>query len=560
MARTEQTSKLSAHRSHSTFFSGSKGVVVPRVLLVLSVFALVALGIVMVFSSSTVEAINEGAPAQSYVVKQFVYAGIGLVLCVGIIVVYPYRHWFSSELVNGLSIFWLISVVLLLLTALMGSAALGAKRWLVLGPISFQPSEFAKAAFVLICAKTIFQWKNDEIDFSMFLLRMSIMVGAPLLLLFFTQSDLGTTLICGVGLFVVAFIGGMSRKTIFVIMAGALIFVLIATFGVGYRSNRMSFLNPYADPQGSGYQLIHSFYAFGEGGLTGVGLGNSVEKYLYLPEAETDFIFAIIGEELGLIGAGAVIVLFVVVLWAGMKISRNAPDLMGSMIAGGCTAMIVFQAFLNIACVIGMAPTTGKPLPFISAGGSSLIGSLVLIGAILAVSLGSDEASPVHAQRRDNLEVLHARRSERRVQTTSNAALRASRLRDAVLSEGPSYEVNERRTRVSDRAARTSQQSSRSTRRTSKRSEETAGTSRTSSSASRITTSGRSQGARSERLSLAQRDHSSSTGRALASTRSGARSDRASGSMTSARQSRRRTPSREGASSRELRTDRRRSR
>ena len=187
------------------------------------------------------------------------------------------------------------------------------------------------------------------------------------------------------------------------------VFGLIAVFGTGYRSDRMLFLNPWDDGEdgyGNGFQLIHSFYAFAEGGLFGVGLGNSREKFLYLPEAETDFIFAVVGEELGLVGAMVVVALFLGILWSSLRIARLAPDMFGLMVAGGCGIMLTAQAFLNIGCVVGLLPTTGKPLPFLSSGGSSLIATFILIGLILSVARGADLQPSVYEQRRADLRII----------------------------------------------------------------------------------------------------------------------------------------------------------
>ena len=217
----------------------------------------------------------------------------------------------------------------------------------------------------------------------------------PMGFLYVFQSDLGTTLIIGVGLLSVLWIGEVPTKWFALIVLGLFIFALIAVFGTGYRSNRFNILfdpwNDGAGGYGDGYQIIHSYYALAEGGVTGVGLGNSHEKFQYLPEAETDFIFAVIGEELGLIGATLVIILFLVLLWSGMRICRSAATGFDAMLSGSLVIMIVAQAFLNILCVIGLLPTTGKPLPFISSGGSSMIATLIMVGMILGVSEASDK-------------------------------------------------------------------------------------------------------------------------------------------------------------------------
>jgi cell division protein FtsW len=204
--------------------------------------------------------------------------------------------------------------------------------------------------------------------------------------------------------------GEVPLRTLLIVVGGLFLFAILAVLLSGYRGDRFLFLNPWNDGEngyGKGYQLVHSYYAISEGGLFGVGLGNSREKYLYLPESETDFIFAIICEELGFVGAFIVIVAFLALLWAGMRIARGANDDFGAMIAGSITVMLVFQAFLNIGCAIGVFPTTGKPLPFISSGGSSLIASFMMAGIILSVSenrLVREEPN----RRRDELRVVRS--------------------------------------------------------------------------------------------------------------------------------------------------------
>lgn len=416
MSRTERSkaatdsSARAKKRRTSGILEGPRDVVLPRLLLILAVFVLTVVGLVMVFSSSSIEAINEGASPISYLTKQLMVAGVSIVICIIISKFIPYYVWMGQ----ALTIVWAGSLVLLLLTAVIGTVGLGAQRWLVLGPVSFQPSEFAKVAFVLMMARIMYQARTEGLEFSAIAIRTGVFVVAPLMLLYASQSDLGTTLICAVGLMTVLWLADVPWKAFVFVLVGLAVFAVIAICFVGYRSNRMAFLNPEADYYGSGYQLIRSFYAFGEGGLFGVGLGNSTEKYLYLPEAETDFIFSIIGEELGLVGALIIVALFVLILYAGLRIAKNAPDLFGTMIAGGCTIMLVFQAFLNIGCVLGMLPTTGKPLPFISSGGSSLLGSFLLVGVILSVSFASGDAPGIYDRRRADLKVVRAEPSGRR--------------------------------------------------------------------------------------------------------------------------------------------------
>lgn len=378
----------------------------PRILFMLAVLALVLFGLVMVFSASTIEAINEGASPTSYVVKQLGFAVVGVVLCVAAAII-PYQTWLTRATLAV----WAAAVLLILLTAVMGTAELGAQRWLNIGPVSIQPSEFAKIAFVLAAARAIHLFREGEMDARTFGASIIVEILAPIGFLYVTQSDLGTMAICAVSILAVLWAGEVPGRIIGMV-AGCL--AAVACLGIltaPYRLARLtSFLDPWNDGEGglgTGFQLIHSFYAFGEGGLFGVGLGNSSEKFLYLPEAETDFIFAIVGEELGMVGALCVVALFVALLYAGLRIARTAPDNFGSMVACSVTVMIVFQAFLNMACVLGMAPTTGKPLPFISSGGSSLIASFIMAGLVLSVSRQSG-APDEHDRRRADLRIVRA--------------------------------------------------------------------------------------------------------------------------------------------------------
>ena len=375
-------------RSRSSSAVG--GTQVPRVALILAVLALLLVGLVMVYSASSVAALGEGGSAEGGLVSQLAYAVIGIVAVV-VIWRIPYEVW-VGRLVWAI---WGVSLVLLILTAVMGSAGFGAQRWLELGPVRFQPSEFVKIALVLVAIRIFFDMRAGVVEARMTAIQVLLFIVAPMFLLYETQSDLGTTLICIVGILAVMWLGGVKPYILGTVLVIGAIFMAFAVFGTGYRSGRMVYLDPWNDGEGgygTGYNIIRSYYAFAEGGLFGVGLGNSHEKYEYLFASDTDFIFAVIGEELGLVGALAVIALFLVVLVAGLRISGQCSDVMGSVMAGAFTVMLVFQAFLNIGCTIGVFPTTGKPLPFISSGGSSMIASLIMVGLILSVSKGDDPA------------------------------------------------------------------------------------------------------------------------------------------------------------------------
>lgn len=372
----------------------------PRIALVLAVLALLLIGLVMVYSASSVSALAEGGSAMGGLISQVVYAALGLAAAFVVWQIIPYHAWVG----RFVWVVWGASLALLVLTAVMGSTGYGAQRWLVLGPIRFQPSEFVKIALVLVAIRIFFDLRSGVVEARMTAIRVLLFIVAPLFFLYQTQSDLGTTLICIVGILAVMWLGGVKPYILLTVVVIGIAFMVFAVFGTGYRSGRMVYLDPWNDGQGgygSGYNIIRSYYAFAEGGLFGVGLGNSHEKYDYLFASDSDFIFAVVGEELGLVGALAVIVLFLIVLVAGLRISTMCSDPMGSVIAGAFTTMLVFQAFLNIGCTIGVFPTTGKPLPFISAGGSSMIASLVMIGFILSVSKAE---SP--AERRGNLRAI----------------------------------------------------------------------------------------------------------------------------------------------------------
>ena len=374
----------------------------PRLMVILSAAALLILGLVMVYSASSITSFVEQGDSTGEGIKQILFAVVGIALCVGIVV------FVREDMMRGVGgfVFWGLCVLLLLATAVMGTVGLGAKRWLVVGGVGIQGSEFAKIAFTIMAVKVICDFNEGTIDSRGLCWRLVLFVFVPMIfLLLLAQSDLGTTMICFVAIVAVLWLSGAPTKVVAAIIGAAILLGVIAIMAKGYRADRFSVFDPWADPQGAGYQLIHSFKALASGGLFGVGIGNSYEKLLYLPEAETDFIFAILGEELGLVGTVGVVVLFLVFMRGGLLVAQQAKSSFGLMLAGSLTTMLVFQAFLNIACVVGLLPTTGKPLPFISSGGSSLISSLMIVGIILVVSFGSNESGE-YRQRRESLHVV----------------------------------------------------------------------------------------------------------------------------------------------------------
>lgn len=375
-------------------------------MVMLSAAALVVIGLVMVFSASSVTAFVEQGDAYGETIKQVIFALIGIGICVGVIIVTKtigFEAMASKPVIYG---FWILCVAGVLLTAAIGTSALGAKRWLVIGGISIQFGEFMKIALVLVAARIMVDF-NNGMDALHVLVRCAIFIVAPLALLFVLQSDLGTTVICLVAIFAILIFGGVPWRWILLLAVLIVGLGAAAIFSAPYRTARLlTFLDPWSNADGDGYQIVHSLQALASGGLFGVGIGNSYEKLQYLPEAETDFIFAIIGEELGLVGAMVVVILFVVFLYGGYCIAKDASNSYGMLVAGALTTMLVAQAFINILCVIGLFPITGKPLPFISSGGSSLISSLLIVGIILSVSFSSEPTETPYQQRREKLHVV----------------------------------------------------------------------------------------------------------------------------------------------------------
>lgn len=389
-------------------------IMAPRIIMLLSVLALVLIGFVMIYSTSSVITLaNADAPdaanPMADVLGQVRYAVAGLVLAAAIWKFLPCSVWRGPFVYAA----WGLAAILLVATMFIGvgDEEWGARRWLVLGSASLQPSEFAKIVLVLVGARLFADLREGALTFRAFFVQVFVLVLAPILLILAKQSDLGTAMICVVGILAVMWLGEVPARTM-AIVAGLVVAVgIVGVVSEPYRMSRlMVFLDPWNDGKegfGTGYQLIHSLYAIAGGGVFGVGLGNSHEKYLYLTQSDTDFIFAIIAEELGLVGALVVIALFALFLYAGMRIARSATDNFGTMVAGGLTIMIAFQAFLNIAMVVGWFPVVGKPLPFVSSGGSSLIATLAMVGLILSVS--KEAAAPtIYERRRADLRVVRA--------------------------------------------------------------------------------------------------------------------------------------------------------
>ena len=378
----------------------------PRIILLLSVLALMLIGFVMIYSTSAVITLAKAGTEvavdpMAETLNQIKFAVAGVILALIIWKFVPVSLWRS----NAVWVSWAVAFALLVVTAVagVGDEEWGARRWLMIGSASLQASEFAKIALVLVAARLLTDWREGRYTVMVFFVLIGLLVLAPVLVILGPQSDLGTAMICVVGILAVMWLGEVPLRTMLIVIGVVVALGLVGIFGSSYRRDRlMVFMNPWNDGEGgfgTGFQLIHSLYALSGGGLFGVGLGNSHEKYLYLTQADTDF--------MGLVGAAVVIALFLLFLYAGTRIAQSSPDNFGTMVAGGCTIMIAFQAFLNIAMVIGWFPVVGKPLPFISSGGSSLVAMLIMVGIILSVSRGA-EAPTIYDRRRADLRVVRA--------------------------------------------------------------------------------------------------------------------------------------------------------
>lgn len=427
----------------------------PRIGFLLCVLALVLIGFVMVYSAGSISNINNGVDALKSLTDQVMYAVFGALIAFAIYRFIPVSIWRTKWLWAALALL----VVVILLTALVGVDNYGAKRWLRFGPVTIQVSEFAKIVFALVSARIYTDFVSGEISGKRCFAGFFLLVLVPLAIIYKSQSDLGTTMICIVAILAVLWYGELPIGIFAIIVAVIVAFGLIAMFGTGYRANRWAFLNPWDDGQGgrdAGYNIIHSYYALAEGGLFGVGLGNGHEKYQYLFASDSDFVFAVIGEEFGMVGCLVVIALFLGVLYTGTLIARSARDDFSMMIAGGLTIALVFQAFLNIACAIGVFPTTGKPLPFISSGGSSILASLIMVGLILSVSRDA-ASSDEFDRRRSSLRVV--KREEDGVGDSPRDAARSGArrsTRDRSYDGGRAQRVASNRTESQTAAGRSS--------------------------------------------------------------------------------------------------------
>ncbi len=391
-------------------------------LLVLVTLGLVAFGLVMVYSASSARAALAADDPAYYLKRQALYALAGIVALV-LLSRMDYRRLRFAVAPLLLGSFALLVAVLVL-----GTPVNGARRWLSLGPASLQPSELAKLALVLWLAAYLARRPAPQ-SLGELLRPIGLVVGAAFALVI-VEPDLGTAIAIAIMASAVLLVAGTRLPTL--AAAGTVGFFLVAAaiWLEPYRRERvLSFLDPWQDPEGAGFQSVQAMIALGSGGFFGNGLGESVQKVYYLPEASTDMIFAIVGEELGLLGAFAVIVAFVVFGYAGFNIALGCRDPFGKLLAAGVTALVCGQAAVNVSAVMGLAPLTGIPLPFVSYGGSSLVVGLASVGILLniAVSDAAGARAEMPGRRRRDGRSRPARARGRRVAASPRRARHARR-------------------------------------------------------------------------------------------------------------------------------------
>ncbi len=357
-----------------------------RIHLFLTTFILICIGIVMIYSASGIYALERYKDSFFFLKRHLVFLLLGTA-AMFFMMSLDYKK--LKEISKPLLLIAIVLLVLVLIPGI-GREVSGARRWFRFKIISFQPSEFANLAVIVYAADFISR-KETSIRTSVRALFPVIAVLGVCSLLILMQPDLGTTVAISFVVFSMLFLSGVRISYFLYMITGVIPLLYLLVFSVPYRRNRiMAFLNPWADPRGTGFQIIQAQVAFGSGGFFGVGLGRSIQKLFYLPAAHTDFIFSIIGEELGLLGSAAVIGLLFIFIALCLKIIKSIPDRFGYLLCLGLTLMLSFKAMVNVGVSCGMLPTKGLPLPFISYGGSSLIFDMVGLGLILNVSRSAE--------------------------------------------------------------------------------------------------------------------------------------------------------------------------
>lgn len=371
----------------------------PRLVFLATLAAILGFGLLMVYSASAVEALKEYGSSTYFLGRQAIFIAVGLVAMLIVSRV-------SLDFMRSSAMWAVWGFVLLLLFAVLvaGEKHGGATRWIVIAGQQFQPSEFAKPVVIVTAAKIFHEYYEMEaIDTSTFLIMLAACVALPLILII-AEPDLGSCLIIGGTVFAMCYFAGFSYKVIGGVLVLGIAATLIFIFSSGYRTARMA-ADPWDDPYDTGYQATLAIMAFASGGLFGRGIGNSTMKYNYLPEAHNDYILAIIGEELGFVGMLVFFAVYALMVFAVFRIAAQSPTVQGRLIAYACGVLIMLQFLVNALGILGVTPMTGKTMPFISYGGSSMITMLAVAGLVLRVSLESNPRT-VHDDIRSRMAVV----------------------------------------------------------------------------------------------------------------------------------------------------------
>ena len=356
--------------------------------LLIVILLLLTIGLIMVLSASSPSALSESGDSYKYFSKQLLFAILGII---AMLVISKIDYRFYQRFYKHA---WIISLILLALVLVMGKNVNGSKRWIYLtDTLSFQPSELVKILMIIFYAGILTKNRDELAKYNQGFFKHICML-APIIGLLMLQPHFSASIVI-VGICSIMMIVAGCKFKHFVLTAGSVgIPTIMALIMFSpYRLQRVvTFLDPWKDKTGDGWQVIQSLYAIGSGGLFGAGLGDSKQKYLYIPEPHNDFIFSILGEELGFIGCAVVLILFAIFIWRGVLIAMRAPDMFGSLVAVGITALIAIQVIINVAVVTSSMPVTGMPLPFFSYGGTALFVILCEMGILLNISRAGNKA------------------------------------------------------------------------------------------------------------------------------------------------------------------------
>ncbi|SFL28513.1 putative lipid II flippase FtsW [Halanaerobium salsuginis] len=354
----------------------------PDLILLFTILALIVCGLIMILSASSVKADKTYGDSYYFFKKQLQYLIVAIVISA---VIYKLKYKKLLDLAPYLLLLSFITLLLVLIPGV-GRVAGGSRRWLPLGPINFQPSELAKLTVIIYLAAYINRNRDKMKSFINGILPPLVVVGV-LFLLILAEPDLGTGIAIAAVSGIMIFVGGINLALLSLISVFSVIVFVIFIYIEPYRRARVkTFLNPWNDPLDTGYHIIQSLLALGSGGLLGVGIGNSHQKFLYLPEPGTDFIFAVLGEEFGLLGTLFVVSLYFLLAWRGLRIASKVDDTFAAMLAVGITSMVIIQAIINMGVVSSLLPVTGITLPLISYGGSSLVVNIMALALLLNIS------------------------------------------------------------------------------------------------------------------------------------------------------------------------------